>query len=76
MCRWLIDYLEERFLDSERKISFLKSMEKAGDGCVKSLPIDQLSRGFPLCGGLSRALADKKAERGKGRGLGTHWTVW
>jgi hypothetical protein len=40
---WLIDYLEERFLDGSRKVSFLKSVEESGDGCGKPLPFDQLS---------------------------------
>lgn len=39
----LIDYLEERFLDGSRKVSFLKSVEESGDGCGKPLPFDQLS---------------------------------
>jgi hypothetical protein len=40
---WLIDYLEQRFLDGSRKVSFLKSVEEPGDGCGKLLPVDQLS---------------------------------
>jgi hypothetical protein len=38
-----IDYLEERFLDGSRKVSFLKSVEESDDGCGKPLPFDQLS---------------------------------
>lgn len=74
LCLWSIDYLEEPFLDGNREVSFLKSMEESGDGCVKSLPFDQLSRRFPLCGRLPRTLVDETAELGKGGGLGTHWT--
>jgi hypothetical protein len=32
MCLWLIEYLEERFLNGNREVLFLKSMEESGEG--------------------------------------------